>query len=70
MSTVKRVQLDLAEKSLARLQELRARTEAASYAEVIKNALRLYEAVVDETEAGGTFMVKQRDGQMKEYVVF
>ena len=30
-----------------RLQKLKDRTEAASYAEVIRNALRLFEALVD-----------------------
>lgn len=70
MGTVKRIQLDLPEKSLGRLQELKAKTEATSYAEVIKNALRLYEAVVTEVEAGNAFMVKTPDGALKEYIVF
>lgn len=66
----KRVQLDLPERSLARLQALKAKTEASSYADVIKNALRLYEAVIAETEAGNSFMVKKPDGQTKEYLIF
>ncbi len=70
ISTVKRVQLDLPEKSLARLQDLKAKTEASSYAEVIKNALRLYESVVSEAEAGSSFLVRSPSGQMKEYVIF
>lgn len=70
MSTTKRVQLDLPERSLARLQELRGKTEASSYAEVIKNALRLYEAVVEETEAGNKFLVKTPSGETTEYRIF
>lgn len=72
MSTnaVKRVQLDLPEKSLGRLQDLKLKTEATSYAEVIKNALRLYEAVINETDAGSAFLVRSSTGQLKEYVVF
>jgi hypothetical protein len=70
MPTKQRVQLDLPEKSLARLQDLKLRTEATSYAEVIKNALRLYEALISEAAAGSTFLVRQPSGEMKEYVIF
>lgn len=68
--TVKRVQLDLQDKSMARLQELKSKTEASSYAEVVKNALRLYEAVVAEAEAGNSFLVRAPSGETREYVVF
>jgi hypothetical protein len=64
------VQLDLPERALTRLQDLKVKTEATSYAEVIKNALRLYEAVVAEAEIGNTFLVKDSAGNVKEYVVF
>ncbi len=67
---IKRVQLDLPERALTRLQDLKVKTEATSYAEVIKNALRLYEAVVAEAEIGNTFLVKDSAGNVKEYVVF
>jgi len=70
MSAIKRVQLDLPEKALARLQDLKVKTEASSYAEVIKNALRLYEAVIAEAEQGNSFLVRERSGATKEYVVF
>lgn len=70
MSTNKRVQLDLPERSLARLQELRGKTEASSYAEVIKNALRLYEAIVQETEAGNKFFIRYPNGETSEYRIF
>lgn len=70
MVSTKRVQLDLPEKSMQRLQELKRRTEATSYAEVIKNALRLYEAIVAEAEAGGAFMVRTAAGDTKEFVIF
>jgi hypothetical protein len=70
MSSVKRVQLDLPERSMARLQELRAKTEATSYAEVVKNALRLYESVVEETEAGKKFLMLSPNGETTEYKIF
>lgn len=67
---MKRVQFDLPEKSMERLQELKTKTEAASYAEVVKNALRLYEAVITEAEAGNTFFVRLPNGSSREYLVF
>ena len=70
MSALKRVQLDLPERSMARLQELRSKTEATSYAEVVKNALRLYEAIVQETEAGKKFLVQAPGGDTIEYKIF
>jgi hypothetical protein len=70
MQAHKRVQLDLPEKSMSRLLALKEKTEASSYVEVIKNALRLYEAVIEETDAGNTFLVKDKEGSTKEYVVF
>ena len=68
--TLKRIQLDMPERAVERLQELKAKTEAISYAEVVRNALRLYEAVVAEAEAGSSFQVRSRDGSIREFVVF
>ena len=45
--TTTRVQLEMPPQAMERLQNLKDRTEAASYAEVIRNALRLFEALVD-----------------------
>jgi hypothetical protein len=66
----KRVQLDLPERSMQRLQDLKRKTEASSYAEVIKNALRLYDAIITEAEAGSSFLIRDAAGQNKEYVIF
>jgi hypothetical protein len=46
-----RVQLELREPSMERLKALKDTTEAASYPEVIKNSLRLYEAPIAEVES-------------------
>lgn len=62
-----RVQLELPEPSMERLKVLKDKTEAASYAEVIKNALRLYEALIGEAEAGNEVLIKSRDGTEKVY---
>ena len=58
-STSKRIQMDMPPRSVERLKRLHGVTEAASYAEVMKNALRLYEALIEEVEAGNEIMVKR-----------
>ena len=65
-----RVQLEMPPQAMERLQKLKDRTEAASYAEVVKNALRLYEALIEETEAGKQFFVRDDTGAMAPYRLF
>ena len=65
-----RVQLELPPQAMDRLQRLKDRTEAASYAEVIRNALRLFEALVDEHEKGAEFSLKRPDGETVAYKIF
>jgi Arc/MetJ-type ribon-helix-helix transcriptional regulator len=65
-----RVQLEMPPQAMERLQKLKDRTEAASYAEVIRNALRLFEALVDEHEKGAEFSLKRTDGEVVQYKIF
>jgi hypothetical protein len=65
-----RVQFDLAPRSMERLNTLKRKTEATSYAEVVKNALRLYEALIEETEAGKQFLVRDAAGVVSPYRLF
>jgi Arc/MetJ-type ribon-helix-helix transcriptional regulator len=65
-----RVQLELPPQAMDRLQRLKDKTEAASYAEVIRNALRLFEALVDEHEKGAEFSLKRADGETVAYQIF
>jgi hypothetical protein len=65
-----RVQFDLPPRSMERLAALKAKTEAASYAEVMKNALRLYEALIEEVEQGRSFYVRDEQGNMVPYKMF
>jgi hypothetical protein len=58
---LKRVQIDMPTKSLERLRNLMATTEAASYAEVMKNSLRLYEAIIHEVELGHEILVRTKE---------
>ena len=68
--TTTRVQLEMPPQAMQRLQRLKERTEAASYAEVIRNALRLFEALVDEHEKGAEFALKRADGETLAYKIF
>lgn len=65
-----RVQFDLAPRSMERLNALKVKTEAASSAEVVKNALRLYEALIEDTESGKQLFVRDENGTMSPYRVF
>jgi len=65
-----RVQFDLPPRSVERLNTLKRKTEAASYAEVVKNALRLYEALIEETEAGKQFLVRDANGSVAPLRLF
>jgi hypothetical protein len=42
-----------------RLKRLQDITEASSYTEVVRNALRLYEVLVNEYDAGNELLVKR-----------
>lgn len=65
-----RVQLDFAPRSMERLNALKAKTEASSYAEVVKNALRLYEALIEETENGKQFLIRDKNGVVSPFRLF
>lgn len=68
--TKTRLQLDFAPRSMERLAALKAKTEAASLAEVVKNALRIYEALIEETEAGKEFLIRDKDGVPAPFRLF
>jgi hypothetical protein len=65
-----RVQLDFAPRSMDRLNLLKEKTEAASYAEVVKNALKLYEGLIEEVESGKQFLVRDENGVVAPYKLF
>ena len=60
-----RLQLVLPEQSVDRLEGLKEATEATSYAEVIRRALRIYEGLLAEAEAGGVLFVRRSDGSQE-----
>ncbi len=64
-----RVHITLAPRSLDMLEEL-ARKSESSYTGVFKNALRLYHEVVEATERGDEFYVKDKDGNIVAWKLF
>ncbi|HUJ48284.1 MAG TPA: ribbon-helix-helix protein, CopG family [Rhizomicrobium sp.] len=68
--TTTRVQLEMPPQAMDRLTRLKEKTEASSYAEVIRNALRVFEALMDEHEKGAEFQLRQPDGQVVSYRIF
>ncbi|MGZ5935345.1 MAG: ribbon-helix-helix protein, CopG family [Rhizomicrobium sp.] len=68
--TTTRVQLEMPPQSMERLQRLKEKTEAASYAEVIRNAVRVFEALLQEHEAGAEFLLKRPNGETVSYKIF
>ena len=65
-----RIQFDLSSKAMARLEAIKSQTEAVSYAEVVKNAIRLYEALIRAEQEGNTFYVMAKDGRHTAYKIF
>jgi len=57
-----RVQFEMPEQSYARMIALKDKIEASSHAEVIRRALQLYEAVIEEAEQGGEVSIRHEDG--------
>ena len=55
---------------MERLNALKLKTEASSYAEVVKNALRIYEALIEETDAGKQVLVRDAAGTVSPYRFF
>jgi Arc/MetJ-type ribon-helix-helix transcriptional regulator len=68
--TTTRVQLEMPPQAMERLQRLKEKTEAASYAEVIRNAVRVFEALLQEHEAGAEFSLKRANGETVSYKIF
>lgn len=63
--TTTRVQFEMPRKSYERLVELREKIEASSHAEVIRRALQLYEALIEEAENGADISLRsEKDGEV------
>jgi maltose-binding protein MalE len=57
-----RVQLDFSEDAFDRLEELRKEADAGSKADVIREAIRVYEWLAEQSKAGRMIEVQDEDG--------
>jgi hypothetical protein len=55
---------------MERLEKLKASLEAVSYAEVMKDALRLLEYIDEQYSNGKRFYIEDKEGHMKEVKLF
>ncbi|KJB89866.1 hypothetical protein N826_12780 [Skermanella aerolata KACC 11604] len=53
-----------------RLEALKIKTDASTYTEVFKNALRLYDALIEEIENGNDLYIKDKEGNFIAYKIF
>lgn len=57
----------LPDRSVGRLRELMNKTEAGTYSEVFSDALKLYEAILNDITQGSEIIVRQQDGSLVPY---
>jgi hypothetical protein len=62
--------MEMPEASFERLAWLKEKTEAASYAEVTKNAYRLYAKLIDLAESGEELYRKDASGTLTRLDLF
>lgn len=67
--TQKRVQINLSERAYNRLEELKSKTDALSAADVVREALRVYEALVDEVNSGKTIVLEDPDKPNQKEII-
>ena len=65
-----RVQLELSDKSMDRLKALKERTEASSYADVVKSAFLIMEHIIALNDEGKTITaVDKKTGESKDLLL-
>ena len=65
-----RVQLDLTLRAMNLLNELKDKTDAVSNAEVIREALKLYDGLITEVERGSDFLIRDKEGNLSTFKIF
>lgn len=64
-----RVQFEMPQRTMERLRMLKDKTEAASYAEVFRNALRYYEFLIEQAENGNEVVIQSKGDPEKRTVI-
>ena len=70
MKSTTRLQIELPKASMERLKTLKEKTEAVSYAEVVRDAFKLYELIIEYVEAGNAILIRDKEGNTKEIELF
>ena len=66
----RRLQLDFSPEAYDRLVRIRERSEAATNAEVVRNALRLYDWFLEQKNNGSTLQIVQEDSVKEVEILF
>jgi hypothetical protein len=69
MSDVRRVQLDLPQKSFERLLNLKHGTDATTYSEVIRSALKAYETLFQFSKENKKVFIRTESGDEISIVI-
>jgi ATP-dependent exoDNAse (exonuclease V) beta subunit len=64
-----RLQLTLKPEFARRLNEMKKKSRAASYSDVVRDALKLYEGVLTHLNGDGRLMIKKPDGTVVEFMI-
>jgi len=62
--------MDLSELSMNRLKDLKEKVEPSSYADVMKEALKVYEFMLNEENNGTEFFFKRNGGEITPIKLF
>ena len=65
-----RLNLVMPEHTADRINKLRGKTDAMSKADVVKDALRLYEVIVDDVLNGKEILSRDKEGNLTTYRIF
>jgi hypothetical protein len=58
------------EQSIERLEKIKSQTELTSYTDIVRQSLRLYEWMLNQTAAGNDFIIKDGDGNETKVDIF
>lgn len=61
-----RIQFDFSEDAYSRIQKMKTKAGATSYAHVVRDALRVYEWYLEQKQAGCRFLLVKDDKNIKE----
>jgi hypothetical protein len=66
---LKRLQVKMTEKGFQRIEALKAKTEALTAADVVRDALRVYEALVEAVNQGKIVVLESAEDSTRREVV-